>query len=360
MYDMTWGAPAPAKSSSTRLRQRLAEVDRRLRSPRLGAGERARLQRERSQLVARMRAAHGRAGGGQGFAEQSATARAKTKQKARAKARRRAKARAKAQAKANLMKAAGPSTSPMQEAAQKAQAGAIRKARRKARRERKRARARARLRLKAQAQAQASGGAVTVPAGAAAGVPGKAPRRVRKWAIQTLPVARTLRRKGMRPAIAAQQAAASVGVPSNVRAAVVSKVLGILLRTGRRRAIPPRRRGLRAFIPSPLTTTTATSTVIPVATPVGPRPPGAIPNWMIPSGVFSPYPSSSMMSAAAPAASAEDDDLDLDDEDLLEEEIPFYKRPLVLVGAAVVGYFAYQKYGKKGKAKRRPKAGKKS
>ena len=352
MYDTSWGAPAPAMNADyARVKQIDQMLGGRVIGLRIGPSKKKKLKLERARLVARLRA--GKAQAAQAGVGGQAKNQAKNQAKKRAKRRAKKAAEARARAIARGDTATSSMEAQVSKAHKKARNKAIKEARKKARRQR----ARARLR----AQAQASGGAVTVPAGAAAGVRGRAPRRVRKWTIQTLPVAKSLRRRGMSAAIAAQQAATSVGVPSNVRAAVVSKVRGILLRTGRRRAIPPRRRGLRAFIPSAWTTTTATPTassvITPLPVPVGPRPPGAIPNWMFRSGGFSPYQVSSMMSPAAPAAPA-DDDLDLDDEDFLEEEIPFYKRPLVLVGAAVVGYFAYQKYGKKGK--RRPKAGKQS
>ena len=72
--------------------------------------------------------------------------------------------------------------------------------------------------------------------------------------------------------------------------------------------------------------------------------PNAIPNWQVPSGAFQVSPFASQGTAQEAPVEDELDELDeLDDDLLMEEPQPLYKRPLVLAGAAVAAYYLYKR-----------------
>ncbi len=158
---------------------------------------------------------------------------------------------------------------------------------------------------------------------------------IQRYVAQALPIARRLVARGRRRRFAARYAAKRVGTPAMFYRLVVRRVRRLLRRP--RRFFP----GLFAPRPVPMPT-------LPTAPPPVFTSPDAIPNYMIQSGAFQPFPgTSSVPGAAMPEAMLTEDpalDEDLEDEDLLlEEPTPFYKRPLVLIGAAGAAYYFYSR-----------------
>lgn len=158
---------------------------------------------------------------------------------------------------------------------------------------------------------------------------------IQRYVARALPIARRLVARGRRRRFAARYAAKRVGTPAMFYRLVVRRVRRLLRRP--RRFFP----GLFAPRPVPMPT-------LPTAPPPVVTSPDAIPNYMIQSGAFQPFPgTSSVPGAAMPEAMLTEDpalDEDLEDEDLLlEEPTPFYKRPLVLIGAAGAAYYFYSR-----------------
>jgi len=168
-----------------------------------------------------------------------------------------------------------------------------------------------------------------------------------RYVSMALPIGRRLMRRGFRPFRAARLAAARVNTPARLYRRVVRAVRATLRRERRPGRFLPWLFGRKA----PAATTPAATT--PAATTQTPA--GAIPNYMISSGAFQFAPGTAQVPGMQmPQAPVEDPMLSAEgaapgDEDLmLEEETPFYKRPIVLLAAAGIGYYAWTKYGKKG------------
>jgi len=168
-----------------------------------------------------------------------------------------------------------------------------------------------------------------------------------RYVSMALPIGRRLMRRGFRPFRAARLAAARVNTPARLYRRVVRAVRATLRRERRPGRFLPWLFGRKA----PAATTPAATT--PAATTQTPA--GAIPNYMISSGAFQFAPGTAQVPGMQmPQAPVEDPMLSVEgaapgDEDLmLEEETPFYKRPIVLLAAAGIGYYAWTKYGKKG------------
>lgn len=176
-----------------------------------------------------------------------------------------------------------------------------------------------------------------------------------RYVSMALPIGRLLMRRGFRPFRAARLAAARVNTPAHLYPSVVGAVRATLRSEQRPGRFLPGLFGRKA---PAATTQTATMPAATTQTPAG-----AIPNYMISSGAFQFAPGTAQVpgmqmpeapGAKMPEAPVEDPMLSAEgaapgDEDLmLEEETPFYKRPLVLLAAAGIGYYAWTKYGKKG------------
>jgi hypothetical protein len=168
-----------------------------------------------------------------------------------------------------------------------------------------------------------------------------------RYVSMALPIGRLLMRRGFRPFRAARLAAARVNTPAHLYPSVVGAVRATLRSEQRPGRFLPWLFGWKA----PAATMPAATT--PAATTQTPA--GAIPNYMISSGAFQFAPGTAQVPGMQmPEAPVEDPMLSAEgaapgDEDLmLEEETPFYKRPLVILAAAGIGYYAWTKYGKKG------------
>jgi hypothetical protein len=173
-----------------------------------------------------------------------------------------------------------------------------------------------------------------------------------RYVSMALPIGRRLMRRGFRPFRAARLAAARVNTPAHLYPSVVGAVRATLRRERRPGRFLPWLFGRKAPAATTQTATTPAATT-PAATTQTPA--GAIPNYMISSGAFQFAPGTAQVPGMQmPEAPVEDPMLSAEgaapgDEDLmLEEETPFYKRPIVLLAAAGIGYYAWTKYGKKG------------
>ena len=166
---------------------------------------------------------------------------------------------------------------------------------------------------------------------------------------RAMPLARSAMRSGYPPNRAARYAAARVSTPGHLYTTVVSRVARRL-----RRARRPGR-----FLPWLFGGRPAVSPGASAATGSQPSPgyaANAIPNAQIPGGAFQFAPGSAAVPGAeAPLPMADEsvvDDGTMLEDDLLEddlelgEETPIYKRPIFLLAAAGLGFYAWKNRAK--------------
>ena len=184
-----------------------------------------------------------------------------------------------------------------------------------------------------------------VPPAPTPSIPRPTPRRVLidRYVTQALPIARRLVARGRRLRFAARFAVQRVGTPPAFQQIVFLRVRRLLRR----------RRGFftRLFAPRPVPMPTVPTAPAAATPPPVVTSPDAIPNYMIQSGAFQPFPGASPVPGAAMPEGLMDDGSDLDeelsDEELmLEEPKPFYTRPIFLIGAAGAAYYLYTRQKK--------------
>jgi len=353
MYHMSYGVASsdgPPSALDTQIQQTEAQIQT---AP---PAAQPQLRRRRADLLRHRQSLSLRPRSTSPILQQSpAQAQRDIRSQARETARREARQGARAEARAQ--QAAQREAARQRRAAYRARVSAQTAARVQARRQAAAASRRATYAARSAARRQARIQAMTATPAVTSAAPAPTPslfrpifgglRVVRYWTRRAYPFGLSLLRSGMAPFAAATQAVSQVGVPPRLRRRV-------------RRRLRLRYRRLRL---SP-TFVSAVSPTTPAATPSTPAPPatetlapGAIPNYMIQSGAFRTYPSAQIgpgmmpaprpMTPATPAAPEGEDDL-LDEDFLLEEETPFYKKPLFLAAAGIGGYYYYKNYYKKG------------
>ena len=157
------------------------------------------------------------------------------------------------------------------------------------------------------------------------------------------PLAQARVNAGVRLRMAAKIAMVKANVPARLRRLVFRGVMANLRRTRR-----PGRFFASWFSSksgdNSSSSSSSSSAAAAASTPQASYLPNAIPNSQVPSGAFQVSPFASQGTAQEAPVEDELDELDeLDDDLLMEEPQPLYKRPLVLAGAAAAAYYLYKR-----------------